>query len=75
MLKAAREPVKGVVATIIGIVVLLLGATAIFGELQSALDRIWRVPAPKEASGIWHLLRTRLLAFGLVLGLGFLLVV
>ncbi len=75
MLKAAREPAKGVVATIVGIATLLLGATAIFGELQSALDRIWRVPAPKEESGIWHLLRTRLLSFGLVLGLGFLLVV
>ena len=74
MLKAAREPAKSVVATIVGVVFLLLGATAIFGELQSALDRIWRVPAPKQ-SGILHLLRTRLLSFGLVLGLGFLLVV
>ena len=75
MLKAAREPAKGVVATVVGLAMLLLGATAIFGELQSALDRIWRVPAPKEESGIWHLLRTRLLSFGLVFGLGFLLVV
>ena len=75
MLKAAREPAKGVVATIVGIVLLLLGATAIFAELQSALDRIWRVPTAKAASGIWHLLRTRLLSFGLVLGLGFLLAV
>src|SRR5450759_445329 len=75
MLKAAREPAKGVIATIVGIAILLLGATAIFGELQSALDRIWRVPPPDKESGIWHLLRTRLLSFGLVLGLGFLLVV
>ena len=75
ILKAAREPAQGIVATIVGIVVLLLGATAVFGELQSALDRIWRVPAPDGESGIWHLLRTRLLSFGLVLGLGFLLVV
>jgi len=75
LLKAAREPTRGVVATIVGIAILLLGATAIFRELQSALDRIWRVPAPKEESGIWHLVRTRLLSFGLVLGLGFLLMV
>lgn len=75
MLKAAREPAKSTVATIVGIALLLLGATAVFGELQSALDRIWRVPAPKAESDIWHLLRTRLLSFGLVLGLGFLLVV
>lgn len=75
MLKTAREPAKGVVATIVGIVLLLLGATAIFGELQSALDRIWRVPAAQAESGIWQLLRTRLLSFGLVLGLGFMLTV
>lgn len=75
MLKAAREPAKGLLAAVIGIVALLIGATAIFAELQSALDRIWRVPAPKHQSGIWYLLRTRLLSFGLVLGLGFLLMV
>lgn len=75
ILKAAREPVTGVAATIGGIVLLLLGATAIFAELQSALDRIWRVAAPQAESGIWHLLRTRLLSFGLVLGLGFMLTV
>ena len=75
ILKAAREPATSIVATIVGIAVLLLGATAIFGELQSALDRIWRVPAAQAQSGIWHLLRTRLLSFGLVLGLGFLLTV
>lgn len=75
ILKAAREPAKSVVATIVGAALLLLGATAIFAELQSALDRIWRVPAPPAESGIWHFLRTRLLSFGLVLGLGFLLTV
>lgn len=75
LLKAAREPAEGVVATLIGSAMLLIGATAIFAELQSALDRIWRVPAPKAQSGLWYLLRTRLLSFGLVLGLGFLLVV
>src|SRR5450830_354778 len=75
MLKAAREPAKGVVATVVGLAMLLLGATAIFAELQNALDRIWRVPAPQAESGIWHLLRTRLLSFGLVLGLGFMLTV
>lgn len=75
MLKAAREPAKGMLAAVIGVIALLIGATAIFAELQSALDRIWRVPAPKHQSGIWYLLRTRLLSFGLVLGLGFLLMV
>ena len=51
--------------TIVGIALLLLGATVIVVELQSALDRIWRVPAPQRESGIWRLLRTRLLSFEL----------
>jgi membrane protein len=75
MLKAAREPAKGTVATIVGVVTLLIGSTAVFSELQSALDRIWRSPVNATKSGILHLLRTRVLSFGLVLGLGFLLMV
>jgi membrane protein len=75
MIEAANKPGKSALATIAGVALLLLGATAVFGELQSALDRIWRTPAPKKESGILHLLRTRLLSFGLVLGLGFLLMV
>jgi membrane protein len=75
LLKAARGPAQGMIATIVGIATLLLGSTAIFGELQSALDRIWRVPAAKKEPGLWRLLRTRLLSFGLVLGLGFLVIV
>jgi membrane protein len=75
MIEAANKPGKSALATIVGIALLLLGATAVFGELQSALDRIWRTPAPKKESGILHMLRTRLLSFGLVLGLGFLLMV
>ena len=75
MLKSVRGQSKDVIATLVGTVVLLLGATAVFGELQSALDRIWRTPAPKKESGLWTLVHTRLLSFGLVLGLGFLLMV
>jgi membrane protein len=75
LLKSAREPSKGIFATVAGIGLLLLGATAVFAELQSALDRIWETPAPKKESGIWTLLRTRLLSFGLVLGLAFMLMV
>ena len=75
ILKAAREPARGLVATIVGSAILLLGATAVFAELQSALDRIWRTPDQRAGSGIWNLLRTRLLSFGLVLGLAFMLTV
>ena len=75
VLKAAHEPVRGAIASATGFAVLLIGATAVFAELQSALDRIWRVPDPRRALGIWTLLRTRLLSFGLVLGLAFMLTV
>lgn len=75
LLKSAREPAKGMVATIVGFALLLVGSTAVFAELQSALDRIWRVPAKQNESGIWNLLRSRLLSFGLVLGLAFMLTV
>jgi membrane protein len=75
MLKSVSEPAHGVIATVVSVLTLVVGATTVFAELQSALDRIWRVPAPREKSGIWNLLRTRLLSFGMVLGLGFLLLV
>ncbi len=75
LLQAADQPRQGMVATIVGIVTLLLGATTEFGELQNALDRIWRAPAREAAKGWWNLLRTRLLSFGMVLGIAFLLTV
>jgi membrane protein len=75
LLKSASDPGKGIVATIIGFVTLLIGATAVFAELQSALDRIWRTPAPANENGIWGIIRTRFLSFGLILGLGFLMIV
>jgi len=75
LLKAAREPSTGIVASIVGAFLLLVGATAIFAELQSDLDRIWRVPAKAKPSGIWGWLRSRILSFGLVLGLAFMLMI
>ena len=75
LIASASAPSKGIIATSISVCVLIIGATTVFGELQNSLDRIWRSPAPPEKSGIWHLLRTRLSSFGLVLGLGFLLLV
>jgi membrane protein len=56
-------------------VVLAVGATTVFAELQSALDRIWHVPEKEKPSGVWAVLRARLLSFGLILGLAFLLIV
>ena len=75
LLKSVNEPAQGILATVASIIMLVIGATTVLGELQSDLDRIWRVPAPAKENGMWTLLRTRLLSFGMVLGLCFLLLV
>ena len=75
LLASVRKPAEGVAATALGIVLLLIGATSVFGELQDSLDRIWHVPTRKRSSGLFELLRTRLLSFGMILAIGFLLMV
>jgi membrane protein len=75
VLKIASEPAQDIFAMVVSIITLAIGATTVFAELQSDLDRIWRVPAPAKENGIWTFLRTRVLSFGLALGLGFLLLV
>ena len=75
LLKSTSEPAQGFVAILISTIMVIIGATSVFAELQSDLDRIWRVPAPANQLGIFLMLRKRLLSFGLVLGLGFLLLV
>jgi membrane protein len=75
LLQNADRPGAGIIGTITGVAMLLLGATSVFNELQNDLDRIWRVPEQAKAGGLWNLLRTRLLSFGMVLGVAFLLMV
>ena len=75
LVAAASDTDKGLIAGLISVVVLLIGATTVFAELQSALDRIWHVPVAQKPSGIMALLRTRLVSFGLILGVAFLLMV
>jgi len=70
---AGRER-SGVLATVVGVVTILLGATGVFVQLQSSLNRVWNVKAKPE-KGIWSFLRSRLISFGLVLGIGLLLLV
>jgi membrane protein len=74
MIASASKPAEGIIATVTGVFVLILGATTVFGELQNSLDRIWRAPA-REAGGVWRLLRSRLLSIGMILGIAFLLMV
>lgn len=75
VLDAARDPEGGAVAALVSMVTLVVGATTVFAELQTDLDVVWKVPPEKQSSGIWGLLRARLLSFGMVLGVGFLLIV
>lgn len=71
----ASDTDRGLVAGAISVGVLLVGATTVFAELQSALDRIWHVPEREKPQGVWAIVRARLLSFGLILGLAFLLMV
>jgi membrane protein len=75
LLASVSEPKEGLIATLAGLFVLILGATTVFGELQNNLDRIWRAPAPETVKSWWRLLRSRLLSFGMILGIAFLLMV
>jgi membrane protein len=75
LLESASKPETSIFATVVSTLLLIFGATTVFAEIQNSLDRIWEVPAAKRPSGIWGFLRTRMLSFGLVLGLAFLLLV
>lgn len=71
---SARSPEGGVVSSVIGVIVLLFGASAVFVELQSAMNTIWDVE-PKPGRGILGEVRDRFLSFAMVLGVAFLLLV
>ncbi len=74
MIQNASKPSTGILATIIGIVTLLAGASGVFAELQAALNTIWKAPARPD-SGLLDLVRARFLSLMMVLGMGFLLLV
>jgi membrane protein len=75
MLENTGARVDNVLTTVFGSVLLFIGATSVFAELQDALDRIWRAPFRVRSSGLWRVIRARLLSFGMILGIGFLLIV
>ncbi len=74
LLKGASNHSAGVLATVIGSITFLLTATGAFLELQYALNTIWRVK-PKASAGIRDFLVQRLVSFGIVVAIGFLLLV
>ncbi|MCC2681910.1 MAG: putative ribonuclease [Nitrosospira multiformis] len=78
LLASVSKPEEGAAGAVVGTVLLLIGATTVFAELQGAFDRIWRAPGKDKNDkngGIWELIRTRLLSFGIILGIGFLMMV
>lgn len=74
MIEGARQPTTGTIATIIGVITLLVAAGGLFGQLQDALNTIWEVQ-PKPGRGIWGIIKDRFFSFAMVLGTGFLLLV
>jgi len=74
MVQSASRPSQSKWATIIGLATLLLGASGVFGQLKDALNTIWKVKA-RSGLGVWPFIRERLLSFGMVLVIGFLLLI
>ncbi len=74
MLESGRRFSTGIFSTIVGVVTLVVGASGVFQELRADLNQIWEAD-PKASSGIWGMLRERVFSFGLVLSVGFVLLV
>lgn len=74
MVQAAAKPKSGALATIIGLVTLMFGASGVFAQLNDALDTIWNVERKKKG-GIANTIRERFLSMAMVCGIGFLLLV
>jgi membrane protein len=72
MIQSAQKPAHSAIASMVGIIALLIGATGAFGEIRDALNIIWNADA-KPKGGLWNLVRDRFLSFGMVLVIGFLL--
>jgi membrane protein len=75
MIVQASKLKNSLLATVIGIITILIGATGVFAEFQIALNNIWEVKLDKNKSGIWTIIRMRLFSFGLIITIAFLLIV
>lgn len=71
---STQQSHTGLIATVVGSITLLIGATGAFAELKHSLNLIWHVK-PKLTSGVMEFISTRVLSFGVVLAIGFLLLV
>jgi membrane protein len=73
IVRHAQKPKEGVLATLISLVVVIIGGSGVFSELRSALNKVWDIQ-PQNSDGISGFIRERLFSYGMVLGIGFLLV-
>ncbi len=74
MLQHAQKPSSGITASVVAIITLFFGASGVFGELRSALNKIWEAK-PAATAGLMGMIRQRFFSFGMVLSIGFLLMV
>jgi membrane protein len=78
LVKGANQPQAGVIATVLGLIILVLGASSVFVELHDAMNTIWGVPfllARNKAATIILMIRDRFYSFATVMGIGFLLLI
>jgi membrane protein len=74
LLRSASGTASGIIATLVGILGLVLAATGVFGEIQASLNLIWKAK-PTTDTGLWKLVKLRLRSLGLIVGIGLLLAV
>src|ERR1051325_1874061 len=74
MIASAQKPATSIIATVLGVVMLLFGASGVFAELHDSLNKIWE-GNNTPSQGFWGVIRERFVSFGMVLGIGFLLLV
>jgi len=76
MISRASQPGAGIIATIASLGTMFFGASGVVGQLQGSLNQIWDAPPrPATSSAVRHALERRALALGMILGVGFLLLV
>jgi membrane protein len=75
VLSSAQKPASGAFAGLAGIITLLFGASGVFVELRAAMNRLWEVRGPTAGSSLWWFIRDRFLSIGMVLAIGFMLLV
>lgn len=75
MLVRSDEAEKSILATLIGLITIFIGATGVFTQFQSAINTIWGVTADKSKSGVWKFFKARAFSFGIVVSIAFMLMV